>query len=123
MNPIIEKAEELGLAILNSKEYTELNEVQDKLDNNPEAQKLIQDFQEKQASLHQAHHGGEEVSEEEIGQLQDLQKAMLDNDIINDYVAAKQKADKLITSVSQVLTKTVGVPFGSGSGHDCSGCC
>ncbi len=123
MNSVIEKAEELGMVILNSNEFTELNEAQDKLDNNPEAQKLIQDFQEKQSNLHQVHHNGEEVSEEEIGKLQDLQKAMMDNDLINDYVTAKHKADKLISSVSQVLTKTVGVPFGGGSGHECGGGC
>ena len=123
MNPVIEKAEELGVAILNSEEYTALSEAQSKLDNNQEAQKLIQDFQEKQSSLHQAHHNGQEVSQEEINKLQDLQRDMMENEIINDYVVAKQKTDKLITSVTQVLSKTVGISFGNGSGQGCSGGC
>ncbi|RQD76272.1 MAG: YlbF family regulator [Candidatus Syntrophonatronum acetioxidans] len=124
MNSIIEKAEELGMAILNSEEYKAFSEAQDKLDANPEAQKLIQAFQNKQSSLHQAHHSGQEIQQEEVDELKDLQKDMLGNEIIKDYVVAKQKTEKLITSVNQVLSRTVGESLGiGGSSGGCSGGC
>lgn len=124
MSSVIEKAEELGMAILNSQEYQNLNDAQDKLDANPEAQKMIRAFQEKQSSLHQAHHSGEEIQEDEIEKLKILQKDMLENEIIKDYLLAKQNTEKLITSVNQVLSRTVGESLGiGGSSGGCSGGC
>ncbi|GEM_PF-999146 len=125
MDSVISKAEELGMAILNSQEYKSFSEAQDKLDASPEAQKLIKDFQDKQSSLHQAHHSGQGVQQEEVDELKDLQKDMLDNEIIKEYVVAKQKTEKLITSVNQVLSKTVGESLGIGgsSGGCGGGCC
>ncbi len=127
MNPI-EKAEELGMAILNSEEYRNFDEMQEKLDNNPEAQDLIKKFQDKQRDVFEQQRGGVEHADNDLmEELKDLQKVMLENETIKEYIMAKQKAERLLSNVNRTLTKVIGIPFGVGGssgfgGCDC-GCC
>lgn len=128
MDPL-EKAEELGVAIINSEEYRNFDEMQDKLDNNPGALDLIKKFQARQRDVFERYRSGRPSSDELMKELNDLQKVMLENEVIKDYIVAKQNVEKLLNSVNQTLTKIVGTPFGVGgvsgssSCGDCSGCC
>lgn len=125
MNPI-EMAEEFGLAIINSQEYQDLNKAQDNLDGDIEAQKLIQEFQQKQMVVYEARQSGEEVSEESLSAIKDLQSKMMENSIIKEFLVAKQRHEKFMATINRALMKTVGLALGEAggsSGCDCSSSC
>ncbi len=125
MNPI-EMAEEFGLAIINSQEYQDLNKAQDNLDGDIEAQKLIQEFQQKQMVVYEARQSGEEVSEESLSAIKDLQSKMMENSIIKEFLVAKQRHENFMATINRALMKTVGLALGeagASSGCDCSSCC
>lgn len=121
----IEMAEDFGMAILNSQEYQGVTKAQENLDNDTEAQKLIQEFQQAQMVVHQARHNGEEVSDEQLNGIKDLQSRMMENDIIKEFLVTKQNYEKFMANINRVLMKSLGLTLGeagASSGCDCSSC-
>lgn len=123
MDPV-EKAEELGMSIINSKEFLELDRVESLLEEDARAQEMIRAYQEKQAGLDRARHQGGAVDARGLQELREMQENMMENEIIRDLIMSRQGVEKLLVKVSQVLTRMVKRPFGvgAGAGSDCSSC-
>ncbi len=126
MNPI-EMAEDFGMAIMNSKEFQDLNKAQENLDDDVEAQKLIQEYQEKQMEAYQRRQNGMEIPQEKLDAIKNLQAQMMENNIIKEYLGAKQRHEKFMAVINRALVQTVGLTLGEPGGasgcDDCSSCC
>ncbi|UNC91427.1 YlbF family regulator [Candidatus Contubernalis alkaliaceticus] len=124
----VEMSQDFGVAIINSDEYQAFQKAQDNLDNNKDAQELIQEFQQKQMEVYQTRQRGEEVTGEAVDAVKGLQDQMLENENIKEYLVAKQNYEKFMAAINRNLMKSVGLVLGeagssgSSGGCDCSSC-
>ncbi len=122
VNPM-ELAEKLGEAILKSEEYKNFDLSQEKMNNDDEAFKLVESFQDLQQSLRDAQMTGRKITQEQINELRTHQKQMMENGFIKDYLEAKRDLDGLMSSVQETISRVVGLaPAGGGSSCG-GGCC
>lgn len=120
MSTIIEKAHELGHALYESEEATILHAAEMNLDQDPEAQSLIKDFQTKHKSIQEAEESQREVSDEEWEVFNQVQEKMKGNRAIQAYFAALQKFQELIQAANAEINKVLG--GGACSPTECESC-
>lgn len=120
MSTIIEKAHELGHALYESEEATILHAAELNLDQDPEAQTLISDFQSRQKGIKEAEEAKREVSDDEWDAINQLQDKMKGNKAILAYFAALEKFQGLIQEANAEINKVLGGDACSPS--DCEGC-
>jgi cell fate (sporulation/competence/biofilm development) regulator YlbF (YheA/YmcA/DUF963 family) len=122
MNPL-ELAEQLGEAILASQEYRELEQAREAMENDEEARKLVEMFQDRQQALRDAQMMGRKISREQIDELRAHQRKMLENKEIDTYLEAKKKVDQLLSAVNETIARVTGMETGRGQGGCGGGCC
>lgn len=121
VNPVsvvIEKAMELADAILNCPEYLTFNKAQKQMSYDPEAQSLMQEFQQKQQSLMWLQQIGGKIGIDEVQELKDLQAKMLHHPTISAYFQSQQQLTQLVQTVNDTISKKTGLNFAS-----TGGCC
>ncbi len=118
----MELAEKLGEAILKSEEYKNFDLSQEKMNNDDEAFKLVESFQDLQQSLRDAQLTGRKITQEQINELRTHQKQMMENSFIKDYLEAKRDLDSLMSSVQETISRVVGLTPAGGGGCG-GGCC
>lgn len=116
--PLNHKAEELAEAILESAEYTAFERAQRQLQYDLAAQKLMEDFQQKQQSLllTQQMYGG--VDQAELGALQQLRFSLQQNVTISRYLQAQQDLSRLVQKINEEFSRRTGVNI-TPSGGSC----
>jgi len=122
MNPI-ELAEQLGEAILASEEYKEYELAKDAMENNETAYQLVETFQDRQQALRDSQLMGRKVTQEQIDELREHQRKMMENPEINAYLSAKRKVDNLLAAVNSTIAAVTGMSGGGGGGGCSGGCC
>jgi cell fate (sporulation/competence/biofilm development) regulator YlbF (YheA/YmcA/DUF963 family) len=112
------KAEELAEAILESAEYITFERVQRQLQYDPTAQKLMEDFQQKQQSLllSQQMYGG--VDQAELGALQQLRLSLQQNVTVSRYLQVQQNLSRLVQKINEEFSRRTGVNI-TPSGGSC----
>ena len=124
MKPL-ELAQQLGEAILDSDEYKEFVATKEKMDNSEVALSLLEGFQDKQQSLREAQMMGKKGSQEQLDELREQQKQMLDNPEIKAYLQARKEVDGLLSAVNDTISRVTGMEAGHshGGGGGCGGGC
>jgi len=126
---IMEKANDLAEAIVNSGELAELRNAEAVMNNDSEAVKILTEFQEKQQQVYQAHMSGEELAPEDKKKVEEIEQRMGGNPAIRAYIEASEKFEHLMKSVNLVITRALqgedeGCGCGSSScGSDCGPDC
>lgn len=100
---LTKKAQELADAIKATDEYKDLKGAESRLQLDPTAQDLVNDFQQKQQSLMEAQQSGQELDQQTIMELQGLQGRMQQNETIKNLMNAQQRFDVLMKDVNQTL--------------------
>ncbi|MGB9792186.1 MAG: YlbF family regulator [Thermacetogeniaceae bacterium] len=119
----IEKAQELGRALLDCEETIILRAAEVTLDNDLEAQELIKDFQQKFKKIQDLQEAGEEVSEEDWREFNEAQEKVKANKTIQAYFAAQQNFQRLLNHVNTIINQVLrGNSCSSTCSGDCSGC-
>jgi cell fate (sporulation/competence/biofilm development) regulator YlbF (YheA/YmcA/DUF963 family) len=119
----IEKAKELGQAILDCDEYTIMQAAEANLGQDPQAMELIKGFQEKQKNISELQEKDEEVSDESIQDINRYQAEMMQNKTLAAYMAAQQTFGKVMQEVNNVISKLInGEEACDSCGGDCSEC-
>jgi cell fate (sporulation/competence/biofilm development) regulator YlbF (YheA/YmcA/DUF963 family) len=118
---IIQKANELGLALAESTEAAIMHDAEMDLDGDEEAQALIKDFQERQKSIQDIEQSDQEVSDEEWDEFNQVQEKMNENKTVRAYIAAMQNFQKLLQDANEEVNRAIG-GGSSCSPSECDNC-
>jgi len=119
----IEKAQELGRALLECEEAIILRAAETNLDHDQEAQRLIMEFQQRFKKIQDSQEAGEEVSDKEWQEFNEVQEKMKANKAVQAYFVAQQNFKKLLEQVNTIINQVLtGNSCSSPCSGNCSGC-
>ncbi|WP_158212290.1 YlbF family regulator [Natranaerobius trueperi] len=98
-----QKAKDLAAAIKETEEFETLKSAENRLNLDPTAQDLLQNFQNKQQELQEAQQQGQQIEQEEIQSIQGMQQQMQSNETIKNLMDAQQKFDQVLQEVNQTV--------------------
>ncbi|MEK1314919.1 hypothetical protein HC007_00920 [Limosilactobacillus fermentum] len=101
---IYDTANELERQMRQTREFIGLKEAFDDLKADKEATDLFVKFQAKQAAAQQKQMQGQEISEDEIKEIQALAKDVTSKDVIQALMAKEQQVDQMIQQLNQIIT-------------------
>jgi len=120
---LLEKAQELGYALLETEEVTILHAAERNLDNNPESLQLINEYKQKFKQIKDAQDAGEEVSDELFDEFNQLQEKVNADKNIQAYLSAQMRFKQLLEQVNAVIYQVLrGETCSPDSCDGCSGC-
>lgn len=126
----MELAEQLGEAIVETEEYQRFITLEQELHQDEVAQKLIEIFSKAQQEVMESHMQGNRIPKNVIDDLKEHQRRMLEYPSVAKYMEAKEKLDRIMEAVNEVLSSTTGLNTGGGGGGcgssgggGCSGGC
>lgn len=105
---ITEKTQELAQVIRQTEEYKNLKGAQSRLQLDPMALDLVQQFQDHQKEAIQARESGQQVNPNTITALQGLQGKMEQNQTISHLVQAQNQFESIMEKVNQTLSTELG---------------
>lgn len=101
---ITKKAQSLAEEIVNTSEYEELKSAEEAVQNDEDANSLMEDFQSTQKRLHMAHSNGKQITPKQQKQFQSLQAKMQANEKIKTFMEKQQQFNKVMQTVNQVIS-------------------
>ncbi|MGB4505193.1 MAG: YlbF family regulator [Syntrophaceticus sp.] len=120
---VVEKAQELGNALRETEEATILRAAEVNLDNDPVSRQLIMEFQQRFQKIKSAQDAGEEVSEVDIENFNQLQEKVKTDQNIQAYFSAQQRFNQLLQQVNTIINQVLmGEPCSPDCCDNCSGC-
>ncbi|AGB40924.1 hypothetical protein Halha_0963 [Halobacteroides halobius DSM 5150] len=119
---IMEKAQNLADAIVNSEEYSNLRDAEAEVSKDESAQQLLQQYQAEQRKLQMAQMNGQEVNEDMKNDLQALQAKMQENTKVKELMDAQQKFNKVMETVNKVISGALS-PEEENDAEGCGGGC
>lgn len=112
---VIDKAKELGEELVNSNELREMRDAELIMMQNPEAQEIIKTFNEKREMFRVLEEKGQELTESQKSQADELESKMLDNPYIFNFFKAQQSFEKILEQINAII----GDAISGGSGCSC----
>lgn len=127
MQEVLKKAQELGLAILDSDIYKRSKQLEDQMMSDPEASRLLSAYMEKQNKVNELLASDEmdpEVLAKVGEELEQAREALSENDLIRETQEANKAANTMIENVNRIIQLIVTGSTGEGSGctGDCGSC-
>jgi len=119
---ILEKAYELGQEIATSKELNNMKEAEQELMRDEVAQKIIQEFNEKQKNFMTMQQQGLELTESQKADVKDMEQRMLEHPLIYRFFEAQQGFEKVLEEINNIISKAISGEQASCSDDCCSGC-
>ncbi len=119
---IMEKAYELGQEIAMSKELREMKNAELEMMQDDEAQKIIQEFNEKQKLFMAMQREGKELTESQKEEVKDLEQRMLDNPLIYKFFKAQQDFEKVLEEINEIISRAIAGEHSSCDDSCCSTC-
>lgn len=116
---IIRMAMELGQAIAASDEVQDLKDMQDKLQQDPQAFDLIMRYQEARMKMDNKRQDGLIIGNNEESHISILEQQLQSNAIIQEMVKSQETFDNLMQAVYFAMNQALS----GGCGSECSGCC
>ncbi|MDH7578767.1 MAG: YlbF family regulator [Bacillota bacterium] len=117
---IIQKAQELGYALLECEETTILRAAETNLDQDSEAQALIKDFQQQQKKIQKLQEAGIEIGEDDLEKFNEVQEKMKENKALQAYFAAQKNFQAILQQVNAIINQILS--GGPCSPSACSSC-
>lgn len=119
---IMEKAYELGQEIAMSKELREMKNAELEMMQDDEAQKIIQEFNEKQKLFMAMQREGNKPTESQKEEVKDLEQRMLDNPLIYKFFKAQQDFEKVLEEINEIISRAIAGEHSSCDDSCCSTC-
>ena len=122
MSVILNKARELGKEIADSVELSAMRSAQDNMMNDPLAQSIIKEFEEKQQVYHMLRAQGQQLTEAQKLEIDTFEEKMLSNELIVQYFKTQQEFERIIEAVNNIISEAI---TGQSQGCECgtSSCC
>lgn len=115
---ILDKARELGEEIASSIELEEMKNAEIAMMSDTEANNLISEFNQKQKKFMNLRASGKELTNEQVKEVEDLEKRVLDNPLIVDFFRKQQNFERIIEEINEIISSAI-----AGQGPDCDGDC
>lgn len=119
---ILQKAKELGEEIASSAELTGMRDAEIAMMNDPEARSLVEEFNQKQRHFLDMKSRGEFIGEEQMREVDDLEKRVLDNPLIVDFFRKQQSFEEIIEGINKIISTAI-AGGASGCSDDCCSSC
>ncbi|SMB95070.1 Cell fate regulator YlbF, YheA/YmcA/DUF963 family (controls sporulation, competence, biofilm development) [Desulfonispora thiosulfatigenes DSM 11270] len=117
---ILDKAKELADAIRNSEELKAVREGEMAISADPEAQKIIEEYQNLQKEVHTQ--GLQELTAELKEQADSIEEKMSKNQTLVDYLGAQEKLDNILGQLNNMINNALTQQNEEGC-TSCSSCC
>lgn len=104
---VYEEAHSLSRAIKESEEYKQYKAASDKIKENPELDKMIQDFMEKQIKMQTKQMMGEEVPQDIMETIQKLSGIVMADPAAAEYLQCQMRFSLMMQDVYNILGETV----------------
>lgn len=116
---VLDKAKELGVELSSSTELISMREAEAMMLQNPEAQEIINEFNEKQRAFQMIQSQGQPLTEGQKKEAEDLEKKMLDNPYIYNFFKAQQTFEKILEAINNIIGEAIGTGSGCNCGSEC----
>lgn len=121
---VLDKARELGKELSTSEELLTMRDAEARMLQNPEAQEIIKEFNEKQQFFRALQSQGQPLTDSQKKEAEDLETKMLDNPYIYNFFKSQQTFEKMLEEVNIIIGEAIGGGSGCNCGSDCdSGSC
>lgn len=102
---VYDVAYELEKGIRQSKEYTELKNLLDEVNNDESAKKMFENFRDIQMNLQQKQMTGQEIAQEEVDHAQKVLQLVQQHPTISKMMEAEQRMSMLISELNKIIMK------------------
>ena len=122
---IYDKAKELADEIAESPELRRVKETELRIMIDLTAREIVEEYQAIQAEAINNGLNYEDLPEDKKQRLDDLEKKMSENQIINEYLSASQELNQMLESVNMLISTAIyGIQYSCStcSSGDCSSC-
>ncbi|ARU59737.1 hypothetical protein CBW65_00760 [Tumebacillus avium] len=104
---LYDKAHELARALQSTQEFQLLQDLKKRVDQDPSVKKILDDFRRRQWELETRRLMGEEVTEDDLGQMTRLQEALSMNDTARRYLEAEYRFGMMYADIHKILGEAV----------------
>ena len=119
---VYDQAHILAKAIKECEEYKQYMNAKNMIAQNPDLDKMIQDFQAKQLEMQAKQIAGEEMDAEAVAKMQELMTIMMQDPAAAQYVQCEMRFALMMQDVYQILNETM-MPAGSGNSQGATSSC
>lgn len=105
MATVMEYAEDLAEAIVDSQEFQELKDKEEVMVKDEDAKTMLDELNAKYQQAQMMQKNGQEMSDEQKQELQVMEQKMKKNDKISEFYEAQNHFNQLMNSVNQVITQ------------------
>jgi len=120
---ILDKAKELGEEIATSKELLQMRDAEVAMMGNVEARNLVEEFNKKQKSFIELKSRGTKLSDDQIKEVEDLEKRVMGNTLIVDFFRKQQTFENIIEQINEIIGGAIAGGGGCGDGGCSDDCC
>ncbi|WP_071459060.1 YlbF family regulator [Bacillus massilinigeriensis] len=110
---LYDSANEMGKAIRESAEFTSLKRLFDEVNNDESARQTFEDFRNIQMHLQQKQMTGQEITEQEVQQAQQLVAVVQSHPKISELMKAEQHLSMVIAELNQIIMKPLEELYGN----------
>lgn len=100
---VYDSAHQLARVLKQSTEYTEYKNLEKKLKENPSAKEMLDDFRKRQFEVQSAQMMGQKVDEEKVKKLQELQKILMQDPAITEFLHAEYRLTQILADIYKIL--------------------
>lgn len=122
---ILQKARELGEEIASSVELGEMRDAEVAMMSNAEASQLVKEFNDTQRKFMELKSKGVDLTREQVDEVEDMERRVLDNPLIVDFFRKQQSFEKIIEEINDIISQAIagGSSCSDGCSDDCCSSC
>ena len=104
---VYDQANALESALRKSEEFTNLKELYERVNGNPDSKKLFDEFRNIQMELQTKQMNGEDILDNDVERAQQSAQAIEEDENIKQLMEAEQKLSSLIQDLNRVIMKPI----------------
>ena len=104
---VYDQAHALARSLKESQVYRKFLEDKEKVEQDPGAREMLQDYQDFLKTIQEKYMKGEEVSKEEEEKNEKLKKVILLNPLIKDYFEAEHRLGVVLMEIQKIISEAI----------------
>ena len=108
---VYDQAHQLAAAIRESEEFKHYDRAKKEIESNPELDKAIKDFMNRQFELQASQMMGQSPDSETIMQMQQMSAALMADPTASNYIQCQMRLSLMMADVYKILGETVDMGF------------
>lgn len=107
MANVYDAANEIERDLREADQYVGLKEAIAEVKADEEANEVLVEFQGMQALVYQKQQMGQEISEEEAAQAQEVSKKMTENELTSNLMEKERELNQVLTDINEIIMKPI----------------